>query len=72
MQQVMWETVFNKQFEQILENHGIDSSDLARINSLKERLNIVKRSNCQLMVEVEENWKEKLAQVLKEDNLVRK
>ena len=72
MQQVIWETVFNEQFEEFLENHGIDSSDLSRINSLKEHLNIARRSSCQLMIEVDENWKEKLARLLKEDNLVRK
>ena len=72
MQQVMWETVFNAQFEEILENHGIDSSNLTRINYLKEHLNIARRSSCQLMVEVDENWKEKLARLLKEDNLVHK
>jgi len=72
MNQVMWETVFNKQFEEFLENQGIDSADRSRIDSLKKHLNIVKRSSCQLMVEVDENWKENLAQVLKEHNLVHK
>lgn len=72
MQQVIWETVFNKQFEEILETHGIDRSDLTKINSLKEYLNIVRRSSCQLMIEVDENWKENLARILKEDNSVRK
>jgi hypothetical protein len=70
MQQVMWETVFNEQFVEILENHGIDRSDFTKINSLKKQLNISRRSSCQLMIEVEENWKEKLTRLLKKDNSV--
>ena len=72
MQQVMWETVFNKQFEEFLEKYGIDISDHIRMNSLKQHLNITRKSSCKLMVEVEENWQEKLTQLLKEDNFVRK
>lgn len=72
MQQVMWEKVFNEQFEQFLQNHGIDSSDSTRINSLKKHLNITRRASCQIMVEVEENWKEKLARILKENNSAHK
>ena len=72
MQQVMWETVFNAQFEEILENHGLDRSDAIKIDSLKGQINISRRSSCKLMIEVEDNWKQKLARILKEDNSVRK
>ena len=72
MQQVMWETVFNKQFEEILETHGIDRSDAIKIDSLKGQINISRRSSCKLMIEVEDNWKQKLARLLKEDKLVHK
>lgn len=66
MKQVMWETVFNTKFEEFLAEHGIESSDFTRINFLKKHLNITRRSSCQLMVEVDENWKEQLARILKE------
>ena len=72
MQQVMWETVFNEQFEEFLETHGIDRSDAIKIDSLKGQINISRRSSCKLMIEVEDNWKQKLARILKEDNLVHK
>lgn len=72
MQQVIWETVFNKQFEEILETHGIDRSDLIKINYLKKQLNISMRPSCRLMIEVDENWKENLVRILKEDNSARK
>lgn len=72
MQQVMWETVFNEQFEEFLETHGIDRSDAIKIDSLKGQINISRRSSCKLMIEVEDNWKQKLARILKEDNSVRK
>ena len=45
MQQVMWETVFNEQFEEFLETHGIDRSDAIKIDSLKGQINISRRSN---------------------------
>jgi len=72
MQQVMWETVFNEQFEEFLETHGIDRSDAIKIDSLKGQINISRRSSCKLMIEVEDNWKQKLARILKEDKLVHK
>jgi hypothetical protein len=68
MQQIIWETVFNRQFEQVLDAVGIDRSDLAKVDSLKKQLNITRRSSCQLIVEVDENWKDKLLQILKNDN----
>lgn len=72
MQQVIWETVFNKQFENILDAHGIDKSDIAKIDSLKKQLNLTRRSSCQLMVEVDENWKDRLIQILKNEHSIRK
>lgn len=70
MQKIMWETVFTKQLEDILDSHGIDKTDIAKIDSLKKRLNITRRSSCQLMVEVAENWKDKLVQLLEKENYV--
>jgi hypothetical protein len=64
MHQVMWETVFNQQFEQLLNNYGIDRSDLQRIADLRNQIEIKQGSGCVLMVEVEEGWQEKLIQLL--------
>lgn len=72
MYQVFWETEFNKQFEEILRAHGIDPSDLTRVNQLRNQLDIKKGSGCILMIEVEENWKEQLTQLLQTGLLARR
>jgi hypothetical protein len=68
MHQVMWETVFNKQFEELIESYGLDKSDRERIESLRQNLNFSSRSSCKLMIEVEEDWKEKLIQILEAES----
>lgn len=65
MQQIMWETILNQQFERFLESHGIDKSDNEKVDFLKKQLNITRRSSCSLLVEVDENWEERLIQLIK-------
>lgn len=64
MYQVFWETEFNRQFQAVLQAEGIDPSDQTAVNHLRSQLGIKPGSGCVLMVEVEENWKEKLIQLL--------
>ncbi len=64
MYQVFWETEFNKQFQAVLQAEGIDPSDQTVVNHLRSQLGIEQGSGCVLMVEVEENWKERLIQLL--------
>ena len=64
MQQVLWETVFEKQFNEILNKYGIDKSDHNTVNSLRQQINITKSAGCVLMIEVAEDWKEKLIQII--------
>lgn len=64
MQQVLWETVFEKQFNEILNKYGIDRSDRERVEFLRQQINITKPAGCVLMIEVAEDWKEKLIQII--------
>jgi hypothetical protein len=64
MQQVLWETVFEKQFNEILTKYGIGKSDHDRVNFLRQQINITKSAGCVLMMEVAEDWKEKLIQII--------
>ncbi len=64
MQQVLWETVFEKQFNEILNKYGIDKSDQETVNFLRQQINITTSVGCVLMIEVAEDWKEKLIQIL--------
>ena len=66
MQQIMWETTFNEQFEKILESYGIDKSDKI-IDSLRLHLNFSRRKSCNLLIEVDEDWKTQLARVLENE-----
>lgn len=66
MQQILWEKVFNEQFEKILDSHGIDKSD-ERISALKSKLSFNYRKSCRLMIEVDEDWKEKLTKILEDE-----
>ncbi len=68
MQQILWETVFNRELEQILISHGIDPHDSEIRAQINELLNLTRRASCQLMVEVDEHWKQKLNQFLEERN----
>ncbi|MDZ7264371.1 MAG: hypothetical protein ONB16_07290 [candidate division KSB1 bacterium] len=61
---MFWETEFKKQFEEILHANGIDPSDEAAANHFRSQLDIKKGPGCVLMIEVEENWKEQLTQLL--------
>lgn len=69
MQQVLWETVFEKQFNEILNKYGIDKSDHNKVNFLRQQINISKSAGCVLMVEVTEDWKEKLIQIIKQGEI---
>ncbi len=69
MQQILWETVFNKQFENFLDSKGIDKNDVTRVDALKQQLVITRRASCQLMVEVDENWQDQLAKILETENV---
>jgi hypothetical protein len=69
MQLVLWETVFEKQFNVILNNYGIDKSDHNRVNSLRQQINIRKSAGCVLMIEVTEDWKEKLIQIIEQGEI---
>ena len=64
MQQVLWETVFEKQFNEILNKYGIDGTDRQVVNFLRQQINITKSAGCALMIEVAEDWKEKLIQII--------
>ena len=66
MQQIMWETTFNEQFEKILESYGIDKSDKI-IDSLRLHLNFNRRKSCNLLIEVDEDWKTKLTMILENE-----
>jgi hypothetical protein len=68
MLQIMWETVFDKQFENILDSFGIDKTNTTKIDALKKQLIITRRTSCQLMVEVDEDWKDKLIRILENEN----
>lgn len=69
MQQILWETVFNKQFEDLLDSYEIDRKDVAKIMLLKNKLNITRRASCQLMVEIDEDWKDQLKIILENEEL---
>ncbi len=69
MQQIMWETVFNREFEKILASHGSNLQDKDKVEALKRRLNFTRRASCQLMIEVDEHWKQRLNQILEDESL---
>lgn len=71
MQQVVWETVFEKQFNEILNKYGIDTSDREKVNFLKQQINITKSPGCVLMIEVAEDWKERLIQIIEQSQVIR-
>lgn len=66
MQQIFWETDFNRELEQILASHGVDPHDSEIRAKLYELLNLTRRASCQLMVEIDEQWKQKVNQFLEE------
>jgi hypothetical protein len=66
MQQVLWETVFEKQFNEILNKYGIDKSDHDTVNFLRQQINITKSAGCVLMIEVAEDWKERLIRIIEQ------
>lgn len=72
MEQIMWETVFEKELQNILESYGIDKEDTQQVDLLKEQLNISRRSSCKLLIEVDENWKERIVQIIKNRNVALK
>jgi hypothetical protein len=69
MQQIMWETTFNKQFEELLDSYGIDKTNVPKIIALKNKLNITRRASCQLIVEIDEEWKDRLKKILENEEL---
>ena len=70
MQQIMWETTFNKQFEELLDSYGIDKTNVPKVIALKNKLNITRRVSCQLIVEIDEEWKDRLKKILENENLL--
>lgn len=69
MQQVLWETVFEKQFNEILDKYGINRSDQQTVDFLRHEINITKPAGCVLMIEVAEDWKEKLIQIIEKGEI---
>ena len=69
MQQIMWETTFNKQFEELLDSYGIDKTNVPKVIALKNKLNITRRASCQLIVEIDEQWKDRLKKILENEDL---